>query len=177
MPLNYLNLDDQTRGFIVEEIEMDIANESMYVSSYLSDDGVADWPHILRTAAEQHDDGWLAGQLRGTGRLKTLAHRRKPKGGYSTVKVPVTAPETMAEGEFNHYYARGVCRRAIAEGIGRVVVYRAKQVREPRPDSEAKIGSEHDPEVILADLRSTQGDEPALGIPPGPNSGLTLKLP
>ena len=25
------------------------------------------------------------------------------------VKVPVTAPQTLAEGEFNRFYIRGVC--------------------------------------------------------------------
>lgn len=177
MGLNYVNLDDQTRKFMVEEIDTDVANETIYLSSYLSDAGLADWATLLRTAAERHDDGWLAEQLRGTGRLKHVTERRKPKGGYTTVKVPVTAPETMAEGEFNRFYVRGLCRRAIEEGIDQVIVYRAKEVMNPRPDSQAKIGSEYDPTTLLADLRATIGVEPALGLPPGPNSGLTARLP
>jgi len=32
MPLRYLNLDDQTRRFIVEEIDMDIASGALYLS-------------------------------------------------------------------------------------------------------------------------------------------------
>ena len=177
MPLDYLNLDEQTRPFMVEEIDLDVANDSIYISPNLSEAGVADWPTLIRTAAQSHDDKWLAAQLRGTGRLKDMTERRKPKGGYTTVRVPVTAPDMLAEGEFNRYYARGLCRRAIANGIDRVIVYRAKDVMRPRPDSQAKLGTEHDPAAILADLRSAQGVEPALGIPPGPNSGLTLKLP
>lgn len=42
------------------------------------------------------------------------------------VKVPVTAPETLSEGEFNRFYARGLCRVAISLGIAAVQVYRAK---------------------------------------------------
>lgn len=83
----------------------------------------------------------------------------------------------MGEGEFGRYYARGLCRRAIDEGIAELEVYRAKAVMEPRPGSQAKIGLRVDPTTILKDLRQTQGVEPALGLPPGPNSGLTLRIP
>ena len=83
----------------------------------------------------------------------------------------------MGEGEFNRYYCRGLCRRAIEEGVAQLQVYRAKAVAEPRPASQAKIGALVDPAAILDDLRRTQGVEPALGLPPGPNSGLTLRFP
>lgn len=177
MPLRYLNLDARTRDFMVEEIDMDASGRKIYISSYLNDLGKRVWPNLLRTAAQSHDDSWLAEQLRDTARLKQTTERKKPKGGYTTVRVPVTAPETLAEGEFNRYYARGLCKRAVEDGIAEVIVYRAKEVRQPRPESEAKIGAKYSPSVVLADLRITQGVERALGIPPGPNSGLTLKLP
>ena len=31
MALNYLNLDDRTRRFMIEEIDMDIADRNMYI--------------------------------------------------------------------------------------------------------------------------------------------------
>ena len=173
MPLNYLNLDDQTRGFMGQEIEMDIADNGIYISPRLTQTGQDDWPSLVRTAAQTNDDSWLADQLRDTGRLKDTEQR---KNG-TMAKVPYTAPDTLAEGEFNRYYARGLCRRAIDEGIGHVVVYRAKEAARPRPESDAKIGAEYPPIAILNDLRDAIGVEPALGIPPGPNSGLSLKLP
>ena len=177
MALDYLDLNVQTRAFMLEEIEQDIANNAIYISPRLTPKGRTDWPHLLCAAARDHDDDWLAAQLRDTGRLSDTLQRRSRNGGYSTARMPSNAPETLAEGEFNRFYARGLCRRAIAEGIAQVVVYRAKQVSQPRRDSQVKIGSEYEPAVILDDLRSAQGVEPALGIPPGPNSGLTLKLP
>lgn len=92
-------------------------------------------------------------------------------------QVPVTAPDTLSEGEFNRYYVRGVCRRAIADRVQKVEVYRARHSDNPRQESEALIGKEIDPTALLTDLRNSQGVEPALGIPPGPNSGLCVFLP
>ena len=172
MPLDYRNLDARTREFMVAEIDKDEAGSNMYISPRLTADGKEDWPNLIRTAAQDHADGWLADQLTGTGRMAATEQRQG-----KDVRVPHTAPETLAEGEFNRYYARGLCCRAMDEGINRVIVYRAKPVANPRTGSEAKIGAEYNPQDILADLRTAKGVEPALGIPPGPNSGLTLKLP
>jgi hypothetical protein len=83
----------------------------------------------------------------------------------------------MAEGEFNRFYVRGLCRRALAEGIERLEVYRAKEVSEPRPESWNKIGNLMDPQAVLIDVRVSIGVETALGMPQGPNSGLTLRIP
>jgi hypothetical protein len=83
----------------------------------------------------------------------------------------------LAEGEFNRFYVRGLCLRAIDEGIDRLVIYRAKAVEEPRPDSNRRIGRSVNPRTLLDDLRRNAGVDTALGIPPGPNSGLSVKLP
>jgi len=58
------------------------------------------------------------------------------------------------------------------------VIYRAKPVTTPRPESEARIETALAPEELLEDLRSHPGDErPSLGVPSGPNSGLSVRLP
>jgi hypothetical protein len=82
----------------------------------------------------------------------------------------------LAEGEFNRFYIRALCRRAIANGIPRLVVFRAKTVSNPRPESQEKIWLQIDPIVTLTDLRASPGVETALGIPGGPNSGLSVKF-
>jgi len=78
------------------------------------------------------------------------------------VRVPKNAPQTLAEGEFNRYYIRGLCARAIAEGIDEVVVYRGKAVKDPRTESQAKIGKRFNARVLLRDLRNSTGVEPAV---------------
>jgi hypothetical protein len=169
-------LDNLTRPFILEEIQYDMANDRLYLSNRLSERGRDEFLALLRDAAQNYDDGWLAEMLRQNGRLNVMEQRRKPKGGYTMAKVPVTAPETLAEGEFNRFYARGLCLRAIQLGTERLVVYRAKAVIVPRADSEAMIGTEIPANALLNDLRTHQGVDTALGLPNGPNSGLSVRL-
>jgi hypothetical protein len=176
MGLAYEDLDDTTRRLMRLEIESDIANGTIYISSYLNPQGCDSWPRLLVEAASSGNDDSLAAAIRRDDCLKSHYDRRKPKGGYTSAAVPYNAHETMGEGEFNRYYCRGLCKRALEEGITVLEVYRAKPVAAPRPASQAKLGQLVDPATVLADLRQTQGVEPALGLPPGPNSGLTLRI-
>jgi len=84
------------------------------------------------------------------------------------------APQTLAEGEFNRYYIRGLCTRVIAEGGGPVEVYRVRDSAWVRPGSEALIGTQIDAEQLLDDLRVHIGEEPTLL--PDVNSGLSVRL-
>jgi len=160
---------------MLEEIEADVADAAIYVSNYLSDRGAHEWPNLLRSAAKDHDDAWLSMQLGASGRLKTEVQRRKPKGGFTMVQVPVTAPDTLSEGEFNRYYIRALCRRAIEDKVGHVTIYRARASENPRPESEAIVGERIDATKLLADLRANPGVEAALGLAK-PNSGLSVCL-
>jgi hypothetical protein len=82
----------------------------------------------------------------------------------------------LAEGEFNRFYIRGLCRRALGAGIAQLIIYRAKTVGSPRAESELRIGATLDPTELLQDLRANIAVETCLGVPPGPNSGLCVKL-
>lgn len=177
MALQLENLDERTRAFMLRELERDITGDTLYVSPRLSERGKDDYAALLRDAIEAGDDVLLADSLRSGGRIRATEERRKPKGGFTTAKVPVTAPETLAEGEFNRFYARGLCLRALDDKIADVIVYRAKAVRDPRPESEAMIGKRMSASALLDDLRTHVGMDTALGLPPGPNSGLSARLP
>src|SRR5258708_27960913 len=161
---------------MLEEIERDITNDQLYLSPRLSGAGLADYPNLIRDAARGYDDEWLAENLRNNGRLNA-SEQRRTKSGVTMVKVPITAPETLSEGEFNRFYARGLCRLALNSGIPTLQVYRAKAVMVARSASEAMIGSEIEAAALLGDLRTHQGVDTALGLPPAPNSGLSVKLP
>lgn len=177
MSLYLPDLLPDVRALMLAEIQSSITIGSIYISPRLTDTGRKEYPNLLTGAASSYEDGWLANELRRNGRLKQFEQRRKPSGGFTDVKVPVTAPETLAEGEFNRFYICGLCQYAIKNGISALVVYRAKEVERPRPESEAKIGMLVNPTELLADLRQNIGLDTFLGIPAGPNSGLSVRLP
>jgi hypothetical protein len=174
MPLKLVNLDAQTRPQILAEIDADVRAAKLYYGARLSPRGRQDYPQLLRQTAEIHDDSWLATELRKDGRLNQMEEKRKPKGGTTMAHVPITAPETLAEGEFNRFYIRGLCLRALAEGITHLTIYRAKEVEHPRPESVAKIGQKIPAQALLNDLRANVGVDTAFGLPAGPNSGLSV---
>lgn len=175
LAFEFRNLDLRTREFMLDELNHDVAESTVYMSPRLSARGAADYIELLRRTITDHDEQWLANQLRAEGRLNPTEQRRT-KSGQTTVQVPVSAPWTLAEGEFNRYYVRGVCRRAIDEDMSEVIVYRAQAVSNPRTESQRMIGRAVDPNVLLTDLRRSPGVEPALGLPPGPNSGISVHL-
>ena len=176
MALEFHHLDEGTRKHMVAEIEHDVKVGCLYISPRLTDECAAVYADLIREAAIQGTDDSLAAELVKTGRLRTHEVRNTKKGPI-TAKVPHTAHETLSEGEFNRFYMRGLCERAKEEGHTHVLVYRAKFAEHPRAESEVLIGSEIEVDQLLADLRKHIGSDTALGLPPGPNSGLSIRLP
>jgi len=175
--LKLLQLSDRVRHLMLDELEMDVRNGKLFVSPRLSNTGQQNYATLLREAIRAHDDEWLAEQLRGLGRIKRTETRRKPRGGFTTARVPMTEADTIAEGEFNRYYARGLARLAGEEGVPELEVYRAREVAAPRPESQRSVGTLVNAQQLLQDLRAHPGMETALNIPPGYNSGLSVRLP
>lgn len=176
MALYYENLDAITRSFMLNEVVSDVSLNKLYMSPRLNEFGRQNYVHCLQEAVVHHNDGWLAQQLRSHGYMTDYEQRRTRGGGFTSARVPVTAPDTLSEGEFNRYYARGLCVRVIEEGRDQVEVYRGKSASRPRLESEAMLGIRLSAEALLKDLRASNGVEPALGLPPGPNSGLTVRM-
>ncbi|MBW3565430.1 MAG: hypothetical protein KY459_11950 [Acidobacteria bacterium] len=164
----------RVRGFMTEEVLLDQQENRLYLSPRLSSKGRGEYISLLTGAISRGDDSELAYVLRNGGCIAEteVSHR---KGKQYTKKVPVNAHETLAEGEFNRFYLRALCRIAIEEGMS-IEVCRARVSTNPRPESEELIGREFDPQQLLQDLRSNIGIDTVLGLPPGPNSGLSGRL-
>lgn len=178
MALTYYNLDDRTRKLMLEEVEFDIARNQLHISPFLSGQGQRDYVNLLREAIQTGDDETLAESLHAHRRIiRTLPRRNKRKGGFMLAATPANAAEILAESEFNRFYIRALARRAIEDGIPELVVYRAKKVTQPRPESEALVETTLSPEALLEDLRAHSDRTPTLGVPSGPNSGLSVRLP
>lgn len=156
---------------MLAELDRELEQGTLYMGKDLSDEGEERYPGLLREAIESGDDSLLQERLSEDGIFNAMGLRQgKP------VKVPSNAPQRLAEGEFNRFYLRGLCLRAMEEGIDSVIVYRARESSSPRPESEALVGSSLNAEALLGDLRSNPGVDTAFGLPPGPNSGLSARL-
>ncbi len=176
MGLDYRNLDDMTRSLMISEIELDISKQRLYTSENLTSHGASVYPTLLKDAAAGGTDDSLAAAIR-----PLLNSHEKPRhlksGALSAPPIMRSnAHEMLAEGEFNRFYVRALCLRALESSGGSVEIYRAKAVQHARPESEAKIGTRVSARALLDDLRSHPGVDTALGLPPGPNSGLSVKL-
>ncbi|MDW5552292.1 hypothetical protein [Methanosarcina sp.] len=173
MPFNFESLDLLTRQFMKQELDYDQKNNRLYISSRLNERGVQLYPELLRKAIDEGNDITFGIDLLSQGCFNEHVLRNgKP------TKMPSNAHETLSEGEFNRFYIRALCLRSINEGR-KLEVYRAKQVSDPRPDSQMMIGRIIDAtssEAFLNDLRTNIGVDTAFGLPNGPNSGLSVRI-
>jgi len=81
MSLSYENLDERTRHFMLQEIDLDISRKTLYMSPRLNEQGKRHYPLLLKDAAQNHDDDWLADELRRRQCISAFEQRRKTKGG------------------------------------------------------------------------------------------------
>ncbi|URM40054.1 MULTISPECIES: hypothetical protein [Acinetobacter] len=169
MSFNFENLNQSVREKMLKEIQLDISNNNLYLSKRFSQKGIYDYPDILMKHVASGDEVSLGSELNLDGRFNSM---EQTKTGIK--KVPFNAHETLAEDQFNRFYVRALCLVAI-ETNKSLQVYRAKSVSNARTASQQKIGELVDPIQLLNDLRSN-GLDTALGLPAGPNSGLSVKL-
>lgn len=174
MAFFFENLDSTTRELMLKEVEEDITKSSLFLSDRLSGLGRTNYPQLLKNAILEGNELTLSNSL--SRQFFNDTETRNTKNGLQIVKVSATANATLAEGEFNRFYIRALCRRVISEKKGNLEIYRAKPVANPRMESESMIGQIVDPQKILSDLISSIGVETALGVPAGPNSGLSVRI-
>jgi hypothetical protein len=172
---NFENLDDTTRSSMLQAIEEAEKTNNIYYSTRFNQNGNNQWLPLLKQAAQQFNEHWLAYQLEFNELMKDFESAIKPSGGYTSKHVPHTAAETMAEGQFNRFYILGLCKRARAESITHLEIYRAKERLDPRPESEALIGTLLSIDEIESQLKETKASFKSQLVKP--NSGLCVKLP
>lgn len=139
MPYRFLELDEATRAFMLEELDLDLAvHGQSYESKILTERGALDYLDLMRAAITLHDEVWLTDRLNEEQRV--------------SVK-PVDAAWRLSRTEFNRYYIRAICRRASAHGSNTVFPYRAFESKVQRVDSSEMQNRPHPAPRILANLR------------------------
>jgi len=172
---DFMDLDEKTRRFMLTAIEEAEKANHIYFSPRFNDQGRQLWLALLKEAAREHNEHWLAYQLDENELMSGIEVAKKPSGGYSIKHVPSTAAQIQAEGQFNRFYMLGLAKRARAEGISSLEIYRARERMEPRPESEALIGKQIPIDEVEAQLEELESGFNSRLLKP--NSGLSLRLP
>jgi hypothetical protein len=169
---DFQSLDNVTRKFMRDEFDADLAGAGIYHGARLSAAGWAAYPAQLRIALASGDADTFTAALSAAGAFNEFEPDMKNGG---TKRVPSNAPALLGEGEFNRYYERGVCARALAEGATAVEVYRGRVSSRSRPESEAAIGTHPDAAELLARLRQSHLHPESSDIPEV-GTGVTIRL-
>ncbi len=170
------DLDEKTRKYMLEAIDDADRIGNIYYSTRFNEAGRREWLGLLKEAAQAHDEKWLAEQVETNGLMRELEGGRTPRGAYTVKHIPgPAAADTLAEGQFNRFYMLGLSRRARAEGIPELEVYRARQTAAPRPQSKRLVGRRIPVDQVEDELRDTKASlkSPLLRV----RSGISLKLP
>jgi hypothetical protein len=168
---HFENLDITTRHYMLMEAEEAIKTSQLHLSRRLTERGRELYPALLLDALKNGDETSLAAALE---RQQCFAEREPY--GTTTRRVPAEAARTFAESEYNAFYMRGVCHRAIQEG-GQVEVYRAMDRLTKRPSSHLIEGQRYEPRRALLLFRhSPSGRHRGPSLPAGYNTGLSLRL-
>jgi hypothetical protein len=174
--IHYENLDEVTRSFMLEESHLG----GHYQSPRLNNAGLARWVPLLEEAIQLNNDDWLSNELLRSDSFNDQESYITRSGNVALRRINKQhSAQMLAEGEFNRYYLRGLCRRAAEEGKSHLIIYRGKQVANPRPESAAKVGTQVGVLGLITILRRNDfvSIEEAFAVPGGPNSGLTARLP
>lgn len=165
----FINLNDDIKNLMNQEIEKDIQEDNFYLSERLNDEGKKVYKDLLVKSIEEGDEELFEKDLD----INKYFNPTYPRQG-KLVKTPVNAAKLLTQCEFNRYYIRAICLKALESGQNEVEVYRARQSSWSRPESGAKIGQKLRVEELILDLRNSVGKEPK--VLPEVNSGLSVKL-
>jgi hypothetical protein len=129
--VRYENLDEITRALMISEIDAG----DIYRSPRLNKAGVSRWPILLREAIRWHDDGWLSQQIVAQRLVvdREMYTSRMGKLTWRLIDVEGSAA-MLSRGEFNRYYVRALCIRAMRDGTSGLEVCRDGDAPDLTPD-------------------------------------------
>ncbi|SMN16188.1 hypothetical protein CRYPD_904 [uncultured Candidatus Thioglobus sp.] len=171
---SFENLNEDTRPYILQAIENAHSTDNIYLSARFTEKGKEEYLPLLKEAAKNHNEHWLACSLESPDIMKDLEGANTPFGGYTVKHVPNTAAQTFADGQFNRFYILGLCLYAKNVGIDSLEVYRAKESVSHRPQSDSIIGNKISIENIESQLLETKSSFSSELVEP--NSGISVKL-
>jgi hypothetical protein len=174
--LDLTHLDPSTRGYMIAELNADLGNGTLYRSPQLSEEGLQVYSQLLRAALLTGTDASFAVALSANNAIRPLGRWQHSKEIGATDAL-ASATAILAEREFHRFYIRGLCRRAIAQGVQNLVIYRARPTELGRKSSDAMVGVQITASSLLEDLRGSFRSLPPPGLPQCHDPGLSVRFP
>jgi hypothetical protein len=168
-------LDARTRELMLDEYFADCKGDRLYTGDRLNDAGRLLYTEALEGALAEGTPLSLQQVLEPV--PGTLWHIEVRTGPLKTSTTARTSARSLAEGEYNRFYMRAVCRRATGpDGTGKVIVSQGKRGANRRLDRAVtvQVGDVLSADTVLKDLREHPGKATSTGVPNGPNSGLSI---
>lgn len=156
---------------MLQELAHDVEEKKIFYDARLTESGRALYLRLLAEALEQGTPESLSEAILKSSLLNPTEIRDIGDGRTVQAKVSKIAHRNIGEAEFNRYYMRALCLKAIKQAIDEVEVYRARASTNPRPDDADRKNARE----LLEHLRSTNISMP--GSFPGPNSGRSVRIP
>jgi hypothetical protein len=171
MSYNFLDLNNEVRKLMKEEVEFDLKRDGLAKSKRFNDEGNSRYSKILFKNIENGDEETLGSELLGLFKTKEIS--RDKKGNAIEKDVPSDANKVIASTEFNRFYMRALCVFALKNSKD-LEVYRAKDSVVHRSGSDSLEGAKiEDVQEALSVLRD---NKEYYNFIAKPNSGLSLKL-
>jgi hypothetical protein len=167
MGYRYQHLNANVRQVMIQELENDVADDGLPLSTWVKPEKVDMMQRVLKDALNEHDGAWLARHLET---LHLLARRDLETGR----RVPVNAAMLLAESIFNQYYCRALCQIAIEQGI-QVRVIRGKSDSRLGLDAVQILGRAYSPVEIYEGMMNQSALLQAIDLASA-KKGLTLDL-
>jgi len=170
--MHLIDLDfENVREFMLQELELDITKDKICFSPILRKDSHQKYIDLLKTHILSGSPNTLASEIQSNQCMCIREPYRTKSRKLKDRLVPITAHQTLAEDDFNRFYMRGICLKAL-EIEKKIVVYRTKPVKYPRIEIFNLIGDLPDPSEFIEGWRAFPNSETLFEL----NSGLSVRI-
>jgi len=170
--MEFLELDEKTREYMLKEFEKEEAGGDPYRSEKMTELGLESFPDYMVKAIKDGNEVSLAADLVNPSFWQSYETYKRAGNVHERKINPEYAAKRLALTEFNTWYVRGLAKRLMDEGEKQCEIYRAESAKVPKCECTSWEGSKFDLEKVYNGHRIRYHhkniDRTAFSIPSGP---------
>ena len=176
--MNFEELDDETRKWMIMEFEDEWAQKNHYQSTQLNERGIVEFPKIMKNVLQKGTIDSLTKELSNPSFWKSTRTATRKGNSYTISINPSTEAKKLAHSEFTTFYTRGFSRRLKEEGVTECEVYRADVAHQPKCECTSLEGTKQPVDKIYNGHRAKyfpKYNSTAFSIPSAPFCHHTIR--